>query len=216
MSSLLASGTFKQTDAIAATNQTAQTVITDGVNSSDAGAHWTSGAVRISTVAVPASLAQERVIIGWTLRFAVSFMKFVDFTQGGSPSSWATTGDLWAGILVDDLADNTGGVLLSGQRRQGGASFPRDLSTFTKVWTGATDGIKQAPNADKIDDTLALPVGTTFLLPTPVTIPPGSQVQMVLILTPTLGAGILLLVTSCNYAILYNAQASGFDPDKRG
>ncbi|HEX6461118.1 MAG TPA: hypothetical protein VF032_19535 [Thermoleophilaceae bacterium] len=199
--SQLAAGSFDQ-------NDFRQCVIWDiGSGNAD----WSSGAIRTEQIQIQPTLVEHWSIIGWSIRLDIGFL------QAFGPV-WGRLGNLWAGLLVDSALHNAGGAIAGGvgnnspTQQPGAVALPQDLSTFSKIWDGSTDAISQVGKAGNLfpgigisGRTLGAPVGTTFMLPSPVDISPGTLLQMVLILTPSLSAGgLMILIQNAGFTVLYD------------
>lgn len=171
--------------------------------------NYSAGAIRVAPIAPGPSLSSTWTIIGWTIRLRVAFS--IAAIPPSLTGLWARFGDLWAGLAIDSPLQNQNG---NGPANNGlSVGLPSDLSSFTKVWT-PDEPIRYAPwQSNAFNDTPRVRaqdcqiMGTTFMLPSPVNVPPGTAMQMVLLLTPWLGPynGNLLVfvVQSCDFTVLY-------------
>lgn len=159
---------------------------------------YTTGAVRSADLQVQPSLTEKWQILGWTVRAHIGL--FLQAIGGGQYHG--RLGDLWGGLVVDaDLPQ-------SGAPFSGGAQFPPDLSTFAKIWDGGTDPIRRClVLTDREKYQLAQ---LTYTLPQPVDVRPGSNLQMAVVLTPSLmgigpgGSSVDLVVADAYYSVLYD------------
>lgn len=152
---------------------------------------YTSGQTVVSPVTSNPTLLERWVVLGWSMRVRVAV-----FTPAGSPAPpyWARFGKLWGGFMPSASIQN-----------QGAVAFPPDMSTFTVLW----DGQFPIPVFSGSPATPTTPafglVALTYMLPSPIPLRPGAQIQMGLVMTPTLSSGsITLAVRECIYSIIYD------------
>lgn len=114
---------------------------------------------------------------------------------------WARPGNLWAGVLIDQSAPTSVGNYPP-------ASFPADLSTFTKIWDGSTD-YAGMPNGI-LDESGYTNIPNLYILPFPKTVQPGTQLSFALIMTPSiLDPCLAITCWSCQFAVHYNPVERG-------
>jgi hypothetical protein len=142
----------------------------------------TPGLVRVSPVSINPSLMERWAIQGWTVRLALVYNVIVQ-------PYFASLGKLWAGLAIESQQTDQGGLLPGPgglSALPGRAQFPPDLSTFDVIWTQDDDvAIVNWDQRGALPGS-AIPslVAKTFMLPSPVEVRPGSQMQMQLVLTP--------------------------------
>lgn len=158
---------------------------------------WDKGATRVSTVNSQPTLSQPWTIYGWSVRIRAVIGVF-------QRPYFARFGNLWFGLAINANLIDTGGIdPASSNALSGGATLPPDLSTFDKVWDG--DSLKVVDIAQQLDDTDFDLLGVTYLFPAPITIGPGSQMQMALVLNPSVIANnVAFVVRSCEYSLIYD------------
>lgn len=168
---------------------------------------WTAGVIRVVPVGVQPSLVQRWTVLGFSVQIRIA-MQFTPRNVFNSQplAAYGTFGKLYAGLLFDATTSNSGGMM-NGSQLPGGAYFPFDLSTFTVVWDGSEDSARViAQGAGNAPDSSFSLLAETFMFPSPVAIRSGSNMEMALVLTPSVlspcDAG--LIVRSCAYSVIYD------------
>lgn len=138
------------------------------------GANRTSGATLTQTINTHPTQSGKWRILGWSGRVRVGI------TMGNNPlgsdyQMWAKFGTLVAGLAIDASMPNSASAVL-----------PSDLSTFTDIWDPNVDPGPIVGLTNLFPETDFLPIGKTYIFPSPITIPVGAQLQFALILTPSL------------------------------
>lgn len=153
---------------------------------------YTPGATRTDPLHLQPTLVETWSIVGFTVRVRLALMASTNVGQ-----VWGRLGTLWAGLITDSSLPS-----------QQLAGFPTDLSTMTAIWDGKQDEVRTVPLAVPVNPLDCSLIAATFMLPQPISVRSGSQLQMGLVLTPsmlTCAAGTLgLLVLSCSYSVIYN------------
>lgn len=171
-------------------------VLVDGDGTPTTG--YTPGATRVDQLPFSPTLVEKWSVIGYSVRVRLGLSRTI--TDG---QMWGRLGSLWAGLISD-----------SSLKPAQYANFPIDLSTFVKVFDGAQDEIRWVTNPGSFtapgnipDNTYTL-IADTFMLPQPVEVRSGAQVQMCLVQTPsllTVSAGTMQFnVRDCTYSVIYN------------
>lgn len=174
------------------------------VDNPTAGTIRDPGAIRVAPLTIQPNLTQRWVAIGWNVRARVAIATSPTF------QTYAKFGQLWTGLMVDSTLGNSGGIAglfpLSG-----GATFPGDFSNFDVLWGGNDDPLPVfdrnvlAPIASFPAVTAWGLLAKTFMFPSPIDIRSGSNMQMALVLTPSiLGQFVTVKVLSCDFTVLYN------------
>lgn len=192
MSGQVLAGAFTRDDPSFALGQA---VLVDG--QSTALTAFTGGSTRLAQLPFQPNLTETWQVIGYSTRIRMGLAG-----QGAALGQmWGRLGNLWAGLVTD-----------SSLKPSFNANFPIDLSTFVKVFDGGQDDLRfvNSPASSSppgaLDYTL---LAGTFMLPQPIIVRSGSQVQMCLVLTPSMltcsGAGLMnIIVQDCSYSVLYN------------
>lgn len=171
----------------------------DGVNSGPI-SQYTPGFTIANDVTQRPSLVRGWTIVGWTINARIGL--FVGMAGRTSTKHWGKLGKLWGGIAIT-----------AGMKSQFvGAVLPTDLSTFTPIWDGAQDDIRQVPDffSGVTDYSQYTQVSITYILNQPVEVGPGTQMQMAMVMTPSLigidtnGPAVFLVMGAANYGVLYD------------
>lgn len=161
----------------------------------------TTGQIAVKHVVGAPTSAQGWTLVGWS----ISYVGVVQSTIEGS-KPWARYGDLWGGVLVDSpLQSSSPAQAVPGTPI---GVLPADLSTFAKLYSGADD--PSFPMVDSVNGEYpAYTRGAEQILPQPIHVEAGGDVEMALILTPSLmqvqsgGALPLIIIPRASYTILY-------------
>lgn len=136
------------------------------------GGGYSPGKTRVQQLSNSPSLVKPWTVYGWTMEIRLGYQFTTSGVAPGSP--FGRMGDLWGGLLIDTpLSDSPFA-----------ANLPPDLSTFTKIWEGNTDPVRQVAGSSPVTAFQLVPV--TFMLPSPVVARSGAQLAMGLVLTPSL------------------------------
>lgn len=156
---------------------------------------FTTGLTRVVPLQLQPTLVERWQIIGYSVRIRLGLAFFLPSGQ-----IWGRLGQLWTGLVTD-----------SSLTPANVATFPSDLSTFVKVWDGQNDDIREV-NLNELNAGTANPLGytliaQTFMLPQPIEIRSGSQIQMALVLTPSMITTLTaaeLVILRASYSVIYN------------
>lgn len=165
------------------------------------------GVVRVSQVLFGPKVTQHWTLLGWSVRLSLVYI--IPISPAVLGPYCARMGKLWAGLATQSQQTNQGGLTMDTfLPLGGGAQFPPDLSTFDVVWT-QDDEIAAIVGWDPGNAPLpsgALPsiVAKTFMFPSPVPIDPSAQMQMQLVLTPSLYYLNGITCTSGSWSVIYD------------
>lgn len=167
-----------------------------------------SGFIRTAQLVDQPTVTQAWTILGWSVR--ARLVASANVISAGAPlPAWAQLGDLWCGLMLDANLQNAGGTAPSGVKLSGNASFPQDLSTFGKLWSGGSDPVAFLSDSQVLvgagltDPDCSL-LGLTYMLPSPVRARSGAQLQMATILTPSITNGVSLFLRSMDFSLIYD------------
>lgn len=183
-----------------ATSGPGGTVFTDSpVSGGGTGAGGKSlGLIRVSQVSPLPSLMETWSLLGWGINAALLF-------NAMTTPYFGTMGKLWAGLAVDSQQSSQGGVNSALSILPGRAQFPVDISTFETIWTQDDDIAVAALNAVPLKSVVPSLIAKTFMFPSPVTARAGAQLQMQLILNPSVyGWSNQLVCAAANWSLIYD------------
>lgn len=193
MSGQVLAGEFERNDPAYLTPGVAALVDGDGFGVTN----YTTGTTRLDQLPFSPNLTERWTIIGYSVRIRMGLL------QNGAGPMWGRIGNLWAGLISDS-------PLASAQS----PNFPIDLSTFVQVFNGGQDTLRLVADPSTfatpalINDAQYSLIAQTFMLPQPIQVRSGSQLQMALIMTPSMLTSLAgltrILVRSCSYSVLYN------------
>ncbi len=209
---MLLSGTLKQTQYY---SFLPNAVLYD-VNKNASGiTDYARGVVKAATLETGPTMSAHWKIYGWNVLAQVGFVA----PQSSDPMLplWARWGNLWAGVSVDENIASQGGIRQNPSfpyditLNEGNGVLPRNLSTFSKIWT-PEDPLPQISPAPS-DLTQGFLVAVNYLLPVPLIVQPGSQLQFIIVLTRSLLCRgdplepLAYTVRTCDFSVLYEITA---------
>lgn len=154
---------------------------------------FTQGRTITTQATVQPSLTEKWTAVGWSMRAKMCIVP----PLVGDPT-WARFGNLWGGLEVDAPPQPPGFPA------QIGPKFPADLSPFAILWNGPNDPLPLLSSANSPESQFGI-VALTFMLPVPILIRSGANLQMALVLTSSLVAGnVSVVIRDCEWSLIYD------------
>ena len=152
---------------------------------------YTAGAVALQAVPFQPDLMSRWQLLSWSLSYLGGLLY-----PNSTITAYGRLGAFWAGLV---LGSHTNPISPNPWSNPV-TPFPGDMSTFAKVWDGATD----PPFPAVTSPTPPAYDGYTNGFAQPLTIQPGDQLTLGLWLTPALVQNCQTLIKNVNYTIAYD------------